>query len=52
VVVDEFSTGCFNDSASIGCGVVRLAFAQSDSLGHCRDSSCGMVKSQQKGGRK
>jgi hypothetical protein len=38
VVVDEFSTGCFDDSASVGGGVVRLAFAQSDSLGHSGDN--------------
>ena len=35
MVIDEFSTGGLDDTATVGSGVIRVALAQSHSLSHC-----------------
>lgn len=37
VVVDELSTGGLDYMPTVGGGVVRLALAKGDTLGHCGD---------------
>jgi len=34
MVIDEFTTGSFYDSAAVGGGIVRLALAEGNTLGH------------------
>jgi hypothetical protein len=34
VVVDELAAGCFDDAPAVGGGVVGVAFAEGDALGH------------------
>ena len=35
VVIDELSSRCLHDTPSVGGGVVWLAFAERNTLGHC-----------------
>ena len=35
MVVDELSSRCLHDTPSVGGGVVWLAFAERNTLGHC-----------------
>ncbi len=35
MVVDEPAAWCFDNASAVGGGVVRIALAESDSLGHC-----------------
>ena len=36
VVIDELSSWCLHDTPSVGGCIVRLAFAECDTLSHCK----------------